>query len=224
MSAEPPPPPGLPRPLEALLAALGLVLAAPLLALAAAAIAASSRGPILFRQRRVGRHGRGFTLYKLRSMRADAAGAPVTAGGDRRITPLGRLLRKTKVDELPELWNVLKGEMSLVGPRPEVPEFVDLEDPRWRRVLAVRPGLTDPVTLRLRNEEALLDAVGGDRAAFYAATLVPYKLRGYLAYLERRSARSDLAVLGRTALGILLPRRTPAPTPAEIRAAVRERS
>lgn len=209
---------GLPRPLEAAAAGAGLVALAPLLLLAAGAVALSSPGPVLFRQPRMGRGGQPFTLYKFRSMRVGGGGPQVTASGDRRVTAVGQVLRRTKIDELPELWNVVRGDMALVGPRPEVPAYVDLEDPRWRRVLAVRPGLTDPVTLELRNEEELLRRVGAGDAEFYVRELLPYKLRGYLAYLERRTAWSDLGVLWRTALGIVWPRRTAPPSREQIRA------
>lgn len=200
---------GLPRAFEAVAAGVALVVLSPLLAALALAVALGSRGGALFRQTRVGRGGAPFTLYKLRTMRA-ADGPRVTAGGDPRVTPLGWWLRRTKLDELPELWNVLVGDMSLVGPRPEVPEYVDADDPLWRRVLAVRPGLTSPVTLRLRDEEALLAEVGDDdRERFYAQVLVPYKLRGHAEYLERRTAWSDLAVLGRTLAAIVRAPRPP---------------
>ncbi len=209
---------GLPRPIEAILALGGLILTAPLLALAAVAVRLSSRGPILFRQQRLGRGGKPFTLCKFRSMVRHRRGPAVTAGDDRRITAVGRILRKTKIDELPELWCVLVGEMSLVGPRPEVPEYVDLRDPLWRKVLAVRPGLTDPVTLRLRDEEELLAAVGTDREDYYRRILLPFKLRGYLEYLETRTAGSDLGVLASTVAGLVLPGRVSAPDREEIEA------
>jgi lipopolysaccharide/colanic/teichoic acid biosynthesis glycosyltransferase len=197
---------GLPRAVEAALAAGGLVAASPVLAAAAAAIAATSGLPVFFRQERVGLHGRPFTLVKLRTMRKSGGGPKVTAGNDPRITAVGRFLRRTKLDELPELWNVLRGDMSFVGPRPEVADYVHPESPLWREVLSVRPGLTDPVTLRLRHEEALLESVAGDRETYYRETLQPRKLQGYVDYLRRRSWRSDLAVLVATAGAILRPR------------------
>lgn len=219
-----PPAAGLPRWVEAPAAALGLLLASPVLLLAAALIKLSSRGPVLFRQERIGRGGRPFTLLKLRSMLLAGEGPRVTAAGDRRITAVGRLLRKTKLDELPELWNVLRGEMALVGPRPEVPDYVDPEDPLWQPVLTARPGLTDPTTLRLRNEEELL-AAQHDPAAFYRQVLLPFKLRGYARYLEERGPWSDLVVLVRTAGRVIFPRRAPLPTLEEIeRGAGPERS
>ena len=218
-AAVPAPRRGLPRPVEALLAGLGLVAAAPVVALAAAAVAAGSSGPVLFRQIRVGKGGKPFTLYKLRTMRSGAPGALVTAGSDPRITPVGRLLRRWKLDELPELWNVVRGDMSLVGPRPEVPRYVDLDDPRWRGVLAVRPGLTDPVTLTLRDEEGLLARATGDPERYYRRQLQPWKLRGSLDYLARRSWASDLGVLAATAWRLFRPAPPPGPDgpPAEER-------
>ena len=210
---------GIPRPLEALAAAAGLALAAPLIAAAALAVRATSRGPALFKQVRVGRGGRPFTLYKLRTMRPAAGGAQFTARDDDRITPVGRFLRRTKLDELPELWNILRGDMSFVGPRPEVPRYVDLENPLWRGALSARPGLTDPVTLRLRNEEELLSAVGGDRDEFYRQVLQPFKLRGYVEYLERRSFLADLGVLWMTAVAVLFPEKAPPPAFGELAAA-----
>jgi lipopolysaccharide/colanic/teichoic acid biosynthesis glycosyltransferase len=207
---------GIPRPLEATAAAAGLIIALPVLAFSALAVMLTSRGPALFRQERVGRGGRTFTLYKLRTMRASNGGPQVTARGDNRITAVGKLLRRTKLDELPELWNILKGDMSFVGPRPEVPKYVDLKNPLWRRTLESRPGLTDPVTLRLRNEEDLLSLVGGDRDQFYREILQPFKLRGYVEYLERRSFPGDLSVLWKTAVAIFFPEKAPPPTVNEL--------
>jgi lipopolysaccharide/colanic/teichoic acid biosynthesis glycosyltransferase len=171
----------------------------PLVAVAALAIAIETAGWPLFSQERVGRGGRRFFLWKLRSMRA-GDGPEVTAAGDSRVTRVGRVLRRLKLDELPQLWNVLKGDMSFVGPRPEVPALVDATSELWQRVLSVRPGITDPVSLALKDEEALLAAVGGDRERFYRETLQPWKLRGYVEYLEKRSAWTDLGVIVKTVL------------------------
>ncbi|HKC24880.1 MAG TPA: sugar transferase, partial [Thermoanaerobaculia bacterium] len=143
------------------------------------------------------------TLLKLRTMRP-GAGRQVTARGDARVTRVGRFLRRTKLDELPQLWNVLRGDMALVGARPEVPAFVDGRDPLWTRVLLVRPGLTDPVSVRLRDEEDLL-AAAPDPDEFYVRTLQPWKLRGYAAYQEARTWQRDLEVLARTAVVALRP-------------------
>jgi len=208
---------GIPRPVEAILALLGLVGSAPLIGLAALAIRVTSPGTVFFRQIRAGRNGRSFVLVKLRTMRGCEGGPQVTTMVDSRVTLVGRFLRRTKLDELPELWNVLKGDMSLVGPRPEVPRYVDLKDPRWQTVLRARPGLTDPVTLRLRNEEKLLAEVDGDVERFYLGTLQPVKLSGYMEYLGSRNCTQDLKVILKTGLGVLWPSRTPAPTVAQIR-------
>ena len=204
---------GLPRWVEGLLAFMGLIIAAPFVALAGLAIAVTSGRPIVFRQIRVGKHGRQFELYKLRTMKPSTSGPQITSGTDARITRLGRFLRHTKLDELPTLWNVLRGEMSLVGPRPEVPRFVKWEDPLWQKVLSVRPGITDPVTLQLRSEADLLARVEGDTEQYYVNELQPSKLKGYVAYLEKRSWRTDLRVLGQTLVAVIAPRE-PAPRTA----------
>jgi len=196
---------GLPRAVDAGLAFLGLAITSPLFALLALLVRLSSPGPALFRQTRSGRGGCPFVLLKLRTMRVNTSGAEITRRGDARITPLGRFLRRFKLDELPQLWNVVRGDMALVGPRPEVPRYVDLEDPRWRAALAVRPGLTDTVTLRLRDEEALLARAGSDPEVFYRQHLLPFKLRGAVAYERERSPGRDLAILVRTLLAIVVP-------------------
>ncbi|MGH9363791.1 MAG: sugar transferase, partial [Thermoanaerobaculia bacterium] len=203
-AAEDPIPGGIPRGVELALAALVLLATLPVLALAAVAIVLSSRGPVFFRQERVGRGGRRFVLFKLRTMRVAPAGLEVTATDDPRITRVGQILRRAKLDELPQLWNVLRGDMSLVGPRPEVLRYVDLTNPRWRKVLSVRPGVTDPSTLRLFDEEVVLARVKGDRDVFYREQLLPLKLREYLSCLERRTWKSDLKTLFRTALDLPL--------------------
>jgi len=201
-------PAGLPRFAEALMAVAGLALSAPIIAAAAAAVAMTSGFPIFFRQERVGRYGRPFVLIKLRTMRPSGGGPQVTATDDSRMTTVGRFLRRAKIDELPELWNIVRGDMSFVGPRPEVARYVHAEDGRWQEILCARPGLTDPVTLKLRNEEALLAQVQGDRDQFYRETLQPLKLQGYCEYLRRRSWWSDLGVLSKTVIAIIWPGRT----------------
>jgi lipopolysaccharide/colanic/teichoic acid biosynthesis glycosyltransferase len=138
-------------------------------------------------------------------MRASNTGPQVTQSDDARITPVGRLLRHTKLDELPTLWNVLKGDMALVGPRPEVPRYVKLEDPLWQTVLSAKPGITDPITLRLRNEQQLLAQVKGNMENYYLNELLPLKLKGYASYLRERSWRSDLKVLWQTAAAVVFP-------------------
>lgn len=153
-------------------------------------------------------------------MQVDSAGPCVTSKGDARVTLVGRVLRKFKLDELPELWNVVRGEMSLVGPRPEATEYVDTQDPLWQRVLEARPGLTDPVTVRLRNEEELLGRAGEDHESFYLTVLQPYKLAGYIEYLNKRTWRSDLRVLLDTGRSIVFPSAASPPSIDELRSAV----
>jgi lipopolysaccharide/colanic/teichoic acid biosynthesis glycosyltransferase len=198
----------LPRAFDVVAAATGLLLTSPLLLASALTVALTSSGGVLFRQKRVGLNGRIFTLYKFRTMRASENGPEVTSGSDPRITRSGKFLRRSKLDELPTLWNVLKGDMAMVGPRPEVPRYVKFEDPIWQRVLAVKPGITDPVTLYLRNEADLLARVGGDTEKYYLTELLPLKLKGYVDYLQTRCWQTDLSVLWRTAAAVLIPRRS----------------
>jgi lipopolysaccharide/colanic/teichoic acid biosynthesis glycosyltransferase len=200
---------GLPRAFDAVLAGMGLLLTSPLLLASAVTVALTSPGGVLFRQKRVGRNGQIFTLYKLRTMRRSDKGPQVTSGHDPRITSSGRFLRKTKLDELPTFWNVLKGDMAMVGPRPEVPRYVKLEDPMWQKVLAVRPGITDPVTLLMRSEEDLLAQVGGDPEEYYLRELQPQKMKGYVDYLQTRNWHTDLGVLCRTLVALIVPHRKP---------------
>lgn len=211
---------GLARPLEVCAALLALVIATPLLAAAALAVRLSSPGPILFRQERVGRGGRLFVMSKLRTMSVNNRGPGITAGDDARVTGIGRVLRKTKLDELPALWQVVRGQMSLVGYRPELARYVDQNDPLWREALQARPGLTDPSAIRLRNEEALLATIAADREQFYLRVLQPYKLLLSVQYLRSRSWRSDIRMLLGTALVIALPARSPPPSIEEIERSV----
>ena len=207
---------GLPRTIEIGLAVLGLTAAAPILAFFALLVKLNSRGPILFRQRRVGQKGQTFVLFKLRTMSVSQAGPKITAADDLRVTSLGKTLRRYKIDELPELWNVLIGDMSFVGPRPEVPEFVDLDDPSWKDILRHRPGITDPVTLRLRNEEQLLAQVV-DKERYYREVVQPYKKRGYVNFVNNKSWRTDIRIIGRTMKAIALPQTIKQPTREEMK-------
>ncbi|MEM9554807.1 MAG: sugar transferase [Acidobacteriota bacterium] len=203
-------PRGLPRALEVLLALLALLAASPVLALAAWAILRDGDAgePVLFRQTRIGRDGKPFTLLKLRTM-SRAAGSSVTAGGDPRVTRIGHWLRRLKLDELPQLWNVVRGDLALIGPRPEVPRFVDRDDPAWREVLSLRPGLADAATLRLRDEESVLArAVGAGLGApdvVYRRILLPWKLDVSREYLRLRSPRTDWLLLLAIAVSIVRP-------------------
>ena len=177
-----------------------VLLAIPLLCIAIA-VYVSSPGGVFYRQKRVGRHNRIFELYKFRTMYAgaDQNGPLCTAANDSRITPLGRFLRRTKLDELPQLINVVKGDMSLVGPRPQVPRFVEKFPPDQRDlVLAVRPGITGPTQLMFRNEEELLVNVE-EREQFYIEELLPIKCQMDVNYVTQRSLLHDAKVLWDTA-------------------------
>jgi lipopolysaccharide/colanic/teichoic acid biosynthesis glycosyltransferase len=193
------------RALDLLLATVGLVVLALPFALIAAWVRIDSPGPALYRQVRVGRHGNPFRLLKFRTMVADAdrRGPSVTTGGDERITRAGRFLRAWKLDELPQLVNVLRGEMSIVGPRPEVPEYVArYSDQDRAEVLSVRPGMTDAASIEFRREESLL-AGRPDAVAYYLETIMPEKLRLYREYVRGRSFWLDLKLIARTALAVL---------------------
>lgn len=154
-------------------------------------------GPVLFRQKRVGLKGREFTMYKFRSMTQNSHGTSITVAGDSRITPLGAFLRKYKLDELPELWNVLIGDMSLVGPRPDVPGYADKLMGESRKILLLRPGITGPSTLKYANEEQLLSSVS-DPEKYNEEVIFPDKVRINLDYLENHSFLVDLKILLKT--------------------------
>ena len=191
---------GLKRGFDVVMAGSALLVLSPLLAAIAIAIASLMGRPVLYVQERIGRSGRPFRLLKFRTMRPDDGRGPcVTASGDPRVTPLGRLLRRSKLDELPQLVNVLRGEMSVVGPRPELRRYVDGYDDWQRGVLRARPGLTDPASIAYRDEESRLASVEpGRREAAYVSEIVPEKLRLNLAYLDHASFWSDLAVIAST--------------------------
>jgi lipopolysaccharide/colanic/teichoic acid biosynthesis glycosyltransferase len=184
-------------------AAAGLVVLSPFLAFLAVAIKVHDGGPVFYRALRVGKDGRLFRLFKFRSMipDADRRGAGITVYEDARVTSLGRILRRVKLDELPQLINVVKGEMSIVGPRPEDPRYVALYTDEQRRVLAVRPGITSLASLRFRNEEEHL--IGRDWEKLYVGEILPQKLAMELEYLSRRTLRGDLVVIFRTLGGLI---------------------
>jgi lipopolysaccharide/colanic/teichoic acid biosynthesis glycosyltransferase len=178
---------------------VGLAATAPVLVATAALVKLSSPGPVIFRQTRVGRGGKSFQLLKFRTQ--------VTVDRDPRITAVGRVLRKTKLDELPELLNVLRGDLSLVGPRPEVPKYVAMYPDAERAFLQrFQPGITDPATIRFRNEEDVL-AGSADPEATYVEEILPAKLRMYREYLEGATVASDLRVIAETAIVVLMPGR-----------------
>ena len=179
-------------------AAAALLLLSPLMLAVALWIKLDSKGPVFFRQQRVGRHGVLFSIHKFRTMRAGAPGLPLTVGDDPRITRAGRLLRRTRLDELPQFIDVLRGRMSLVGPRPEVPRYVALYPPALReRALAVRPGLTDPASIHFIDEAALL-AASADPEREYVEVILPAKLQRAAEYAEQASLATDLRVLWQT--------------------------
>lgn len=210
------------RVLDLVLASLGLVVTAPILAVAAIGIRLSSPGPVLYRARRAGRDGRPFIMYKLRTMHVTRGlGSRITAPADRRVFPFGRLLRVTKIDELPQLWNVLRGDMAIIGPRPEDPDFVAQHyAPVHLETLRVRPGLTSPGSLYyVTHADHVLD--GNDPEGTYLQRVLPIKLALDLEYVRRGgSLRYDLSLIGRTlwiiAASALGRRRFPEPPEAEV--------
>lgn len=189
---------GVTRAFDLLLSTPGLVVLAPLFLTIAAAIRIETPGPVFFRQERVGRAGVPFRVWKFRSMiaTAEAGGPPLTVAGDRRITSVGRFLRLTKLDELPQLFNVVTGDMSLVGPRPELRRYVELYTPEQRKVLNVRPGLTGAASLAYHDESGLL--TGADWERIYTRDVLPKKLAIELEYLATRTLIRDLMLVVRT--------------------------
>jgi lipopolysaccharide/colanic/teichoic acid biosynthesis glycosyltransferase len=186
------------RILDVVLSAAGLVvLALPMLVIVVI-IRITSPGPVFYRATRVGRGGRLFRLYKFRSMvvNADQVGPRITGSDDARITPVGRFLRRTKLDELPQLINVLRGEMSLVGPRPEDPKYVSFYTPEQRAVLSVRPGITGAASVMYRHEEALLEC--DNREERYVQEIMPAKLALDLEYVRNVSVMRDIKLITQT--------------------------
>jgi lipopolysaccharide/colanic/teichoic acid biosynthesis glycosyltransferase len=181
---------------DVVVAAVGLLVLSPLFALVALAIKLTSRGPVFFRQERVGRDFQPFRIYKFRTMVVDAPklGGQITAGRDPRITSIGHLLRKSKLDELPQLLNVLSGEMSLVGPRPEVPKYVEMFRPQFAEVLSVRPGITDLASVKYRDENEILGEAEDPEAA-YVNQVLPDKLALATEYVRRASFWLDVQLI-----------------------------
>jgi len=202
------------RAFDATVAAVGLVLTSPVVAVAAVVVKLDSPGPAIYRGPRIGRDGKPFHIYKLRTMRVDAAsqGAAVTGAKDPRVTSVGRLLRRTKLDELPQLLNVLRGEMSLVGPRPEAPDFVKHYTAEQQMVLSVRPGITGLASIAYLDEEEILGE--GDPERRYIDSVMPQKLALELEYVRSASFGGDLKILARTVWLVLKrsPRSGRAPT------------
>ena len=189
------------RVFDVIASAAALILGAPVMAAIACAVRVSSPGPILYRHTRIGKDYLEFDVLKFRTMRTGLVGANITSAGDPRITTVGRFLRQYKLDELPQLLNVLRGEMSIVGPRPEVEEYVSLMS-EYRSILSVRPGLTDPASLRYRHEQELLEAQD-DPQRFYIDELLPEKVRLSKEYVETQSLIGDLVLIAQTLKGIV---------------------
>jgi lipopolysaccharide/colanic/teichoic acid biosynthesis glycosyltransferase len=177
---------------------LVLPLVLPLGAVIALLIYLDSPGSVLYRSTRIGRDGHPFQMLKFRKMRRSAAGGPLTMGDDERFTPIGRFLSLTKLDELPQLWNVVRGEMHLVGPRPEVPEFVARYPREYREILCALPGITGPAAVEYASESHLL-AVQRDPMGYYTEQIMPRKLEIDLHYIRTRTLASDIGLLLRTA-------------------------
>jgi lipopolysaccharide/colanic/teichoic acid biosynthesis glycosyltransferase len=185
---------------------IGLLLLQPLFVVIAILIKVDSRGPIFFKQGRIGKNFRRFIIYKFRTMVVDAEekGLRITSGGDHRITRVGRILRKFKIDELPQLFNVLKGDMSFVGPRPEVEEYVKLYEKDYREILRRRPGITDVSSIIFREEEAVLKNQI-DPEGYYKKILLPEKIRLAKEYIENSSFLYDLKLILNTLHKIICP-------------------
>ena len=179
---------------DIIFAASGIIILSPIIVAGALAVKLSSEGPAFFRQKRVGRAGRPFTLYKLRTMHMHNDKTYVSYPEDRRVFSVGRILRWTKIDELPQLFNVLIGDMSFVGPRPEVPAFIVHYQSEWRRILGIRPGITGIGSLLFRGEEKLLSAAQ-DRETWYINQILPRKITMELEYLKKASFALDLRLI-----------------------------
>lgn len=190
------------RVVDLVVSIVGLFVGAPVLAVIALSIVVVDGRPVMFRQERVGLNGRRFKIHKFRTMAVGHGGPNVSASGDARVTAIGALLRKSKLDEIPQLYDVLRGAMSLVGPRPEVPEYVD-KWPAERRdlILSVRPGITDPASIEFRNEADLLAAVD-DPASYYEEVILPRKVQMYAEYIGNRSFTGDVKLIMQT-LGVI---------------------
>lgn len=180
---------------------IGLLILSPVLALTGLCVRLSSRGPALFRQERTGRYGKPFTIYKFRTMVLNHGGSSVSVKGESRITRLGSVLRKLKIDELPELWNILIGDMSFVGPRPDMPEYASRLQGEQRKILSVRPGITSPASLKYAREEEILSTVS-DPLKHFDEVIWPDKMEMNLRYVRSRTFIGDLILIIRTVLGI----------------------
>lgn len=182
------------RSFDVISAFMALLLLMPLLLLVSLLIKLTMPGPVLFRQTRIGFGGRPFTIYKFRSMKVNRSKVSITLSSDNRITPLGRFLRRSKIDELPQLWNILRGDMSVVGPRPDVPGYSDMLQGNDQLLWTVRPGLTGLDSISYPDEETILDQQP-DPQKYYDEVLWPDKVRLNLAYIKNRSFWMDIAII-----------------------------
>lgn len=186
------------RVLDFVASGIGLIVLSPVLVVLGVVIRATDRGPAFFRQVRVGRGDTRFEILKFRTMRTDGVGPPITGHADPRITRVGKFLRNSKLDELPQLINVLRGDMSLVGPRPEVPELAKYwAEDQAAIILSVRPGITDPASIRFRNESSEL-AGQEDPQAHYIETILPAKAAMYVEYVQGRTLLGDIGLILKT--------------------------
>jgi lipopolysaccharide/colanic/teichoic acid biosynthesis glycosyltransferase len=182
---------------------IGLILLSPFLVIIGILIKISDKGPIFYRSKRIGQNFKPFYLLKFRTMvvNAEELGPSITKGGDQRITKIGKFLRKTKLDELPQLWNVVKGELSLVGPRPEVEKYISFYKDDYKEILKIRPGITDYAAIKFRNEEEIL-AKFEDVEKAYIENVLPEKIKLYKTYLNEIGFLTDLKIIFKTLWGI----------------------
>jgi lipopolysaccharide/colanic/teichoic acid biosynthesis glycosyltransferase len=182
---------------------IGLILLSPFLVIIGVLVKISDKGPVFYRSKRVGQNFKPFYLLKFRTMvvNAEELGPSVTKGGDQRITKIGKFLRKTKLDELPQLWNVVKGELSLVGPRPEVEKYISFYKDDYKEILKIRPGITDYAAIKFRNEEEIL-AKFEDVEKAYIENVLPEKIKLYKTYLNEIGFLTDLKIIFKTLWGI----------------------
>jgi lipopolysaccharide/colanic/teichoic acid biosynthesis glycosyltransferase len=193
----------MPRMLDLLLSLIGLILLSPIFTIISLLVKMSSNGPVFFLQKRIGQGGREFTLIKFRTMSVgrNAENGGFDIGDKSRVTAIGKILRKTKIDELPQLINVIVGEMALVGPRPEVRKWVDAYPNEWAYIHTIKPGITDPASIAYRNEELIL-CESPDPTRMYREIVLPHKLSLYKEYVQERTFHNDINILWATFLAL----------------------
>jgi lipopolysaccharide/colanic/teichoic acid biosynthesis glycosyltransferase len=182
---------------------IGLILLSPFLVIIGVLVKISDKGPVFYRSKRVGQNFKPFYLLKFRTMvvNAEELGPSITKGGDQRITKIGKFLRKTKLDELPQLWNVVKGELSIVGPRPEVEKYISFYKDDYKEILKIKPGITDYAAIKFKNEEEIL-AKFEDVEKAYIENVLPEKIKLYKTYLNEIGFLTDLKIIFKTLWGI----------------------